>query len=310
MSANKKSWLELSMDDTGPIDPETACYDDGYIALFDPGEIRNKVGVYDPDGEFEIGDGAALSNEEQAWRKRLQGILEDPKNPQRKLLIASEKMVSDVAALEMVCPHFNSVIGLVGRAVKLSFKTRSSLIIPPLLLVGPPGLGKTYFARGLAAAIGTEVEQVGGDLLSDRGTLTGLSLSWRAARSGRIANALLNSATASPVILVDEVDKVNPIHHDEKVITQCARKLGKYLKTQSSSFCRGSLSIDLRSDALPKLNYPQGGASRTRMPVSVAKVFGIAPAKNAPRTARAQPVRLVGASMRPEQRVILDNMQR
>lgn len=55
--------------------------------------------------------------------------------------------------------------------------------------------------------------------MSDRGCLTGLSLSWRAARPDRIANALLESETASPIIIVDEVDKVSSIDHGEKPLS-------------------------------------------------------------------------------------------
>lgn len=216
MSANEKFCLEMSLDDDDPVEMEMSDDNCPSIDLFDPAEIRRKLAEGYRAGGFEIGDPPALSSEEETWRKRLRQILDDPKNPRRKLLIADDKMAADIAGLEAVSPHFKSPLGLIGRAAKLSLKTQTPLAIPPLLLVGPPGLGKSFFARRLAEVIGTEIEFVSGDLLSDRGSLTGLSISWRAARPGRIASALLNASTASPVVVLDEVDKVSSIHPAEK----------------------------------------------------------------------------------------------
>jgi ATP-dependent Lon protease len=114
-------------------------------------------------------------------------------------------------------PHFKPVIDLVARAAKLSLATRSPISIPPLLLVGAAGIGKSYFVRQLAEMLGkSHVERIAGDMLSDRGALTGLSLAWRGARPGRVATALLEGPAASPIFFLDEVDKICPIHGEEK----------------------------------------------------------------------------------------------
>ncbi|MGO9004196.1 MAG: AAA family ATPase [Beijerinckiaceae bacterium] len=142
-------------------------------------------------------------------------------------------------------PHFRPVIDLVARSAKLSHATQSPLSIPPLLLVGSPGIGKSFFVRQLAEALATHVERVAMDMLTDRGSMTGLSLSWRAACPGRIASALLEASTASPVFLLDDVDKVSAIHPDEKPLAF----LHSVLEPENSSrFVDEYLMIAMRAD--------------------------------------------------------------
>ncbi len=83
------------------------------------------------------------------------------------------------------------------------------------------------------------------DMLSDHGALTGLSLSWRAARPGRIALALVESKTASPIFLLDEVDKVNPTHPRENPLAF----LHSVLESENASrFADEYLTIAMRAD--------------------------------------------------------------
>jgi hypothetical protein len=103
------------------------------------------------------------SSEEMAWRRRLIALRDDPRSSFRSILIADRAMIEDVEALKSQAPHFTKVIDLVLRAARLSREAR--------------GIGKSYFAQKLAEALGTRLERVAIDLMSDRGTMTGLSIS-------------------------------------------------------------------------------------------------------------------------------------
>ncbi len=155
-----------------------------FINLFDLAEVRGKIGDDQSDADLETGDRAAeiLSDEELRWTRRLRTLLDDPRNPARRLVFADASMVDRIDALRFHSPHFSEVVGLVSRAAKLSLVSQSPLVVPPILLVGSPGIGKSFFAQSLAEAIGTHLERIAMDMLSDHGALTGLSLSWKAAR--------------------------------------------------------------------------------------------------------------------------------
>ncbi len=217
------------------------------IYLFDPAEIRGKIGDDQPDPDLEIGDRPPefRSDDELRWVRQLRKLLDDPKTPARRLVVADASMVERIDALRLKSPHFSEVIGLVARAAKLSLVTQSPLIIPPILLLGRPGIGKSFFAQSLAEAIGTHLERIAMDMLSDHGALIGLSLSWRAARPGRIALGLLGSATASPIFFLDEVEKVNAVHAHENPLAF----LHSVLEQENARrFADEYLTISMRAD--------------------------------------------------------------
>jgi ATP-dependent Lon protease len=77
----------------------------------------------------------------------------------------------------------------------------------PMLLLGEPGLGKTYFAKRLAQALATGFEFVSMSSLTAGWVLTGASSQWHNARPGKVAQTLIEGEYANPVVVLDEVDK-------------------------------------------------------------------------------------------------------
>lgn len=118
--------------------------------------------------------------------------------------------VSDVLAVAEHFPNFSEPIRFVAEQVALtSLRGKTELRLPPMLFVGPPGIGKTYFALALAELLGSQVETIDMAGASSGMMLSGLDRGWGTARPGIVYTSLAQGKSMSPVIILDEVDKVS-----------------------------------------------------------------------------------------------------
>ncbi|MCL4469918.1 MAG: AAA family ATPase [Gammaproteobacteria bacterium] len=80
--------------------------------------------------------------------------------------------------------------------------------ITPILLLGDPGIGKTFLAMQLAESLGVNMEIVSAGGAQGGFQLTGSHISWNSARPGSLVSLLAEGKSAAPVVVVDEVDKI------------------------------------------------------------------------------------------------------
>src|SRR3954463_9666525 len=106
-------------------------------------------------------------------------------------------------------PNFTEVLEDIRKQLALCVDSNDSIELPPMLLLGEPGIGKTHFARRLAALLGTGYGFVPMSSLTAGWVLSGASSQWKNAKPGKVFETFLNGDYANPVIVVDELDKTS-----------------------------------------------------------------------------------------------------
>ncbi|HEY3179433.1 MAG TPA: AAA family ATPase [Casimicrobiaceae bacterium] len=146
-------------------------------------------------------DGAARRNEGlKSWYDRMCEL-----GGSRYIIKPSTASAAD--DLYDASPNFARVVDDLRKYLALAVAGNEAVQFTPMLLLGEPGLGKTYFAKKLAQALGTGFEFVSMSSLTAGWVLTGASAQWHNARPGKVAQTLIEGEYANPVVVLDEVDK-------------------------------------------------------------------------------------------------------
>jgi ATP-dependent Lon protease len=109
-------------------------------------------------------------------------------------------------------PNFHEALDDLKRQLALCADSRDALEITPMLLLGPPGVGKTHFAREVSQLLGTGMGFVSMSSMTAGWVLSGSSSQWKGARPGKVFETLVEGQYANPVMVVDEIDKSGGEH--------------------------------------------------------------------------------------------------
>lgn len=160
-----------------------------------------------------------LPKNEKVDRKENQDLLNKLAMGLYSPLVASPP-VDVLAPLYLQFPNFSGALDIVADALSLAARApgpgAQPLCLHPILLSGPPGIGKSAFCIALSAALGygeTPPLEIDFAVTSAAFVLSGLAPSWSGSRQGLILDALMGSPgepqpPANLMIVGNEVDKV------------------------------------------------------------------------------------------------------
>ncbi|MBI3376704.1 MAG: AAA family ATPase [Betaproteobacteria bacterium] len=119
----------------------------------------------------------------------------------------------DMTELADDLPNFAEVLEDIRKHLALCIDSSDAIEMPPMLLLGGPGIGKTHFVRRISELIGTGYGFVPMSSLTAGWILSGASSQWKNAKPGKVFDTFLNGDYANPVMVVDEIDKASAEGH-------------------------------------------------------------------------------------------------
>jgi len=137
-------------------------------------------------------------------------------------VVDRDRMEEQIAELHAIYPWLASASTAIMKHMRLrTFTGPAPLHTPPLILLGPPGIAKSSWARDLAQVF--NVPSVDIDVGASNGatfSVSGVERGWGSATPGRVVRTMLRERLANPLVILDEIDKI-----PEQVATSSGSKL-------------------------------------------------------------------------------------
>ncbi len=145
-----------------------------------------------------------LKDKEQ--KDRLRRLL----GPVPAVTVSSEHRADEIAAsLHEEMPWMAPATEAAWRALRRSAREGEPVRFGPMILAGPPGVGKTAWARRLAGRLDLPACMIDASKGLASFSLVGTEKGWATQQPGRPLEAMIDARMANPVVIVDEICKAS-----------------------------------------------------------------------------------------------------
>ncbi len=199
--------LRYIREELGDDTPETEAdkYKKALEKLDAPEEVKEHI-EHEIDRFINIPSGSSESGVEQVYIETLLNMPWNRESKENRSLKNAERILErDHYGLEKVKERMLEFL-----AVKnLTEKGQT----PIILLVGPPGTGKTSIAKSIAEALNRKYIRISLGGVRDEAEIRGHRKTYVGAMPGVLAKGLQHAKVRNPLVLLDEIDKISSEYH-------------------------------------------------------------------------------------------------
>jgi ATP-dependent Lon protease len=185
------------------------------------------------------------ADRKQVERRRMLEVLVE--HPFKQIPRARARHLTALESLRMAFPNFAAVVDQLQAHLALAVRLRQPMHLPPMLLQGPPGIGKTAFVLAVAKALDFHLLIQSFAEVTAGFVITGNAANWADSAPGCVARVLVDAPNfKSPLILIDELDKTESYgrHPPDRSL------LGVLEPVTSSRFRDEHLDLELDASAI------------------------------------------------------------
>lgn len=177
----------------------------------------------------------------------------------------AEAALKNINHLRDSFPHFEKIVEMIESDLALAMMGKGDFFLPPMIMDGPPGTGKTFFFNELARVSQNDFHIFNMESVTAGPSFTGLDRIWSNTAPGDLFEKVIKvDSTINPIILLDELDKspdrsdypVAPVllsllepHSAKKFVDRCVP-----LKLDLSRITWVATSNDLKKVSAPILS--------------------------------------------------------
>lgn len=131
----------------------------------------------------------------------------EERGPWRAFVGGGREVRTRLDRLAAKYPNAVELVKHLKRELVFRHATKQPIGFRPILLLGPPGVGKSVVATELASALGRPMYRLQGETSTHASEIVGTSQHWSTAGPGLLWEALVRGETVNPIVFIDEIEK-------------------------------------------------------------------------------------------------------